>query len=128
MIETLVKNLNRVAADRNIYLYFLILYALLILIFSVVPAAKSGMNSGLGAHVSGYAVLSFSAVLFLRARAVRQLYLKAFLFAGSYGFLIEMIQYFIPYRQFDLFDILVNFTAAVSGTLPGYFLIKKELI
>jgi len=127
-MEKLVKNFNRIAVKRNFYFYFLVLFAALILIFSVLPVMGDGVNSGFGAHVLGYAVFSFSAVLFLRSGKVARPCFRAALLAGGYGFFIEMIQRLIPYRMFELSDILVNFTAAVAGTLPGFLLIRNRWI
>ncbi len=40
----------------------------------------------------------------------------AFFLAGTYGFLMEAVQFMLPYRSFSLFDIAVNY-------LGGFFLI-----
>ena len=60
-------------------------------------------------HFLAYALLSF--LLFKRTGTKKH----AFLIAGTFGLAIEVIQYFIPYRSFDVLDITVNFLGA--GTL-----------
>ncbi|MEC7244542.1 MAG: VanZ family protein [Bacteroidota bacterium] len=38
--------------------------------------------------------------------------------------LIEVVQIYIPYRSFDLFDLLMNIFGSVAGSIIGYFLSK----
>ncbi|MBR9999833.1 MAG: VanZ family protein [Cyclobacteriaceae bacterium] len=37
-----------------------------------------------------------------------------------YGFLIEILQYFIPERSFEIFDLIANFIGILLGTLIFY--------
>lgn len=47
---------------------------------------------------------------------------KTFIFAVSYGILMEIIQFFIPYRSFEFFDILAN---SLGAAIP-YLLIHLK--
>lgn len=63
-------------------------------------------------HFSGYLVLMILAIL---AYEKRQLAMFVSLF--MYSILIEVIQYFLPYRTFSLADILANLCGLVSGAV-----------
>ena len=54
-------------------------------------------------HLVAFWVL---ALLFDLGYTLRVLF--KFFFLISYGMLIEIVQYFVPYRDFDLYDILFN--------------------
>ena len=128
VLKTIVMGLNGYAVQTSLYLYCLVLFALIILFFSVTPMIAGGINSGLSAHVCGYFIFSFTALLFFRAKGINSVFLKAALFAGMYGVFIEIIQLFLPYRLFEFLDIVINFAAAVAGIVPGYFLVKYKWI
>ncbi len=128
MIKSMVTGLNGFAVQTSLYLYCLVLFAIIILFFSVTPMIAGGINSGFKAHICGYSVFSFTALLFFRAKGINSVFLMAALFAGMYGVFIEIIQFFLPYRLFEFLDIVVNFSAAVAGIVPGYFLVKYKWI
>ena len=128
VLKTIVMGLNGYAVQTSLYLYCLILFAVIILFFSVTPMIAGGINSGLGAHTCGYFIFSFTALLFFRAKEINNVFLKAALFAGIYGVFIEIIQLFLPYRLFEFLDIVINFAAAFAGVVPGYFLAKNKWI
>ena len=128
MLKSMVTGFNGYAVKTSLYLYGLVLFAVIILFFSVTPTIAGGINSGLNAHICGYSVFSFTALLFFRAKGINKVFLKAALFAGMYGVLIEIIQFFVPYRLFEFLDIVTNFSAAVAGIVPGYFLVKYRWI
>ena len=128
MIKSVVTGLNGYAVQTSLYLYCLVLFAVIILFFSVTPMIAGGINSGFNAHICGYSVFSFTALLFFRAKGINRVFLKAALFAGMYGVFIETIQFFLPYRLFEFLDIIINFAAAFAGVVPGYFLAKNKWI
>jgi glycopeptide antibiotics resistance protein len=128
VLKAIVMGLNGYAVQTSLYLYCLILFAVIILFFSVTPMIAGGINSGFKAHICGYSVFSFTALLFLRAKGMNSVLLKAALFAGMYGFFIEIIQLFLPYRLFEFLDIVINFAAAFAAIMPGYFLVKYKWI
>ena len=128
VLKTIVVGLNGYAVQTRLYLYCLVLFAVIILFFSVTPTIAGGINSGLSAHICGYFIFSFTALLFFRAKGINRVFLKAALFAGMYGVFIETIQLFLPYRLFEFLDIVINFAAAFAGVVPGYFLAKNKWI
>ena len=128
MFKTIVTGFNEFAVQTRLYLYFLIVFAVIILLFSVLPVVAGGINSGLSAHACGYFIFSFTALLFFRAKRINNAFLKAVLFVGTYGIFIEIIQVFLPYRLFEFLDIIINFGAAFAGIVPGYFLAKNKWI
>ena len=128
MFKSIVTGLNGYAVQTSLYLYGLVLFAVIILFFSVTPMIAGGINSGLNAHICGYFIFSFTALLFFRAKGINRFFLKAALFAGVYGVFIEAIQLFLPYRLFEFLDIVINFAAAFAGVVPGYFLAKNKWI
>ena len=128
VLKAIVMGLNGYAVQTRLYLYCLILFAVIILFFSVTPMIAGGINSGFPAHFFGYFIFSFTALLFSRAKGINSVFLKAALFAGMYGVFIEIIQLFLPYRLFEFLDIVINFAAAFAGIVPGYFLVKYKWI
>ena len=105
MLKSMVTGFNGYAVQTSMYLYCLVFFAISILFFSVTPMIAGGINSGLNAHLCGYSVFSFTALLFFRAKGMNKVFLKAVLFAGAYGVFIEMIQFFLPYRLFEFLDL-----------------------
>jgi glycopeptide antibiotics resistance protein len=128
MFKSIVTGFNGYAVQTSLYLYGLVLFAVIILFLSVTPMIAGGINSGLNAHICGYFIFSFTALLFFRAKGINRVFLKAALFAGMYGVFIETIQLFLPYRLFEFLDIVINFAAAFAAVVPGYFLAKNKWI
>ena len=60
MIRSFVMGINGYAVQTNLYSYSLVLFAGIILFFSVTPMIAGGINSGLGAHTFGYFIFSFT--------------------------------------------------------------------
>lgn len=44
-----------------------------------------------------------------------------------YGVIIEIIQYYIPYRSFEFLDILANFAGANAGTFFIFFFAQYKI-
>jgi VanZ family protein len=103
----------------------MLIYMVVIFIFSVIPSFDSGLNSGFSTHAVVYSILSILMMLNLKVREVPQPWLKGVFLAGTFGLLMEILQYFIPYRRFEVEDIILNYTSAIIALLPGYFIIKQ---
>ena len=89
-----------------IYVFLAIAFAVGILYFSVSPGIElkgTSINAGLLQHLTAYFLLSF-----LIFKSTYNFKLAIFL-AATYGFLMESIQYVIPYRSFQFFDVFSNF-------------------
>jgi VanZ family protein len=94
---------------RKKYLIATIILAVLILYFSVIPVMhieNMELNAGTLKHLAIYFLLAFAIYKTTDNPKI------AFLSAGAYGILIESIQYFIPYRSFSLFDIILNYAGS----------------
>ncbi len=128
MIKEILIRFNEYAKRHNLYFFSSLFFALSILLLSVIPAFGGGINSGFHAHAPGYFVFSLTIALSLRAKNSNRPLIKGALMAGAYGMLIELIQFFIPYRNFELTDILFNFAAAMLAIIPSSILIKKKWI
>ena len=60
----------------------------------------------------------------LRVKNVTLSILKVIIPFIIFSVLIEVIQIYIPYRSFDLFDLLMNIFGSIIGSIIGYFLSK----
>lgn len=86
-----------------------------ILVLSVVPSIAGGINGGPVAHCLAYSTLSCTAGIFLILKKIPWSLAKAAAFAALYGGLIELVQYFIPYRTCKFADFAINCIAALAG-------------
>ncbi len=77
-----------------------------------IPANIAASVNDLLAHGLGYAVLMCSGLFAFPYRRYCAVLFLGFL---GFSFLIEVIQYFLPYRSFSLIDMLAN----ASGLLVG---------
>ncbi len=128
MLRILISEINTAAKNNNWYLPLFTTQAVCILILSVIPSIGNGINAGFSAHSLAYFCLSFTLALYMRGHASSSPLLYAAILSGTYGSLIELIQYFIPYRNFDPLDMLINFCASLCAILPNLLLIKKKLL
>lgn len=61
---------------------------------------------------------------FLRIKNLTFSILKVIIPFIIFCILIEVIQIYIPYRSFESFDLLMNVSGSVVGSIIGYFLSK----
>ena len=61
---------------------------------------------------------------FLRIKNLTFSILKVIIQFIIFCILIEVIQIYIPYRSFESFDLLMNISGSVVGSIIGYFLSK----
>jgi VanZ family protein len=71
-------------------------------------------------HCFGYLVLMCSAFLCFPSKTYT---FKLFTALLLFSFLIECVQYFIPYRSFSMLDMLANFFGLVLGIGLGWLLL-----
>lgn len=66
-------------------------------------------------HFLAYAVLSFIVVntFKIKNEAARRMY--SFFYSFGLGLFLEFIQFFLPYRSFEVTDIAVNLMASLLG-------------
>ena len=92
-------------------LFILAVIGTLILTFSFpVGLAKTGMINDKFAHASAFFVLAF---LYSHSQGSQFVY-KAILSLAAFGFMIELIQYFLPWRSFSWFDWLADIVGIIS--------------
>ena len=63
-------------------------------------------------HFSGYVLFIISAMIAYQKRLGLM-----FILLFAYSVMIELIQYFLPYRSFEVMDILANVSGLITGTL-----------
>jgi len=124
-----ITKLNNIAVKYNLYLFLSIIFAIFILAGSITPEISIGKqgtsikNSGFSTHFVSYFVLSSTILLFLSSKKIQKPFIKAALLAGSYGLFIELIQFFITYRHFQILDIFTNFIGA--SLIFVFYLFKR---
>ncbi|MCK5493067.1 MAG: VanZ family protein [Candidatus Omnitrophica bacterium] len=69
------------------------------------------------AHSIMYIALSFLATNTLNFKNKKNHKLTGILYAFSLGLVIEIIQYFLPYRDYQLSDVAFNFLGSYIGSL-----------
>jgi hypothetical protein len=119
LFKIIIKNSIKFSKKNNLFCFPPLIFGFLILSFAVIPITGSGINAGPGAHSLACFVLSFTVSLYFRTNMVKSPLLKGALLAGLYGTFIELIQIFIPYRSFELADIITNFSAAFTAMIPN---------
>ena len=88
-----------------------IAWSILILTFSlrrVGGGTAGGAGNSVFEHLFAYAVFAFLLFLVLRDYGVKQVYLIVISTAFVYGLWIETLQIIFPWRNFSLFDSLLN--------------------
>jgi len=67
-------------------------------------------------HILGFIFLAISAYISQNFANQRHI----FIFLVCYGFIIEIIQFFLPYRNYSNFDLIAN----LIGIIVGLILVK----
>ena len=92
---------------------FLIIWTILILYYSIrftiPPTGESGSFRLPGIeHISAYFIFAILLFLVLKEYKIRHLFVASILITFMYGLGIEIIQIFIPWRNFSISDSLFN--------------------
>jgi len=103
--------------------------AVIILVLSVMPPLSltdgTPANSGLIPHMIAYGTLCFLTCMWLRvADNSQSTVLRGFVYTSLYGLFIECVQFCVPYRSFEMGDILINCLAAATAIIPCYAIIR----
>jgi|SRR3989344_2315735 len=91
---------------KIIYVFLSLVLVISIFYFSVTSGADVkgfSINAGFLPHLIAYFLLSF-----LIFKSTNSFKLAVFL-SGTYGFIIEIVQYFVPYRSFQVIDVVLNY-------------------
>lgn len=100
-----MKNKNK----TGIYFLLTLIIGILIFYLSITPQIEKGgvtINSGIIKHLIAYFLLSFFIYKTTNKKSL------SFILTGTYGLLIEAVQFTIPYRAFEILDIIVNYLGA----------------
>ena len=106
--------------------YAWLVWLAVIFVFAVVPLAwffhrQPSLNPDFvttAGHVGEYAVLTALATwAFLLRASVWRAVLESVLVAAVYGPLMEVVQLPLPYRAFDVHDMVADWAGALAGAL-----------
>lgn len=78
-------------------------------------------------HAGAYLVLGALAVGVFLTMRLSHVLVRAFVFTLGFGILIECVQYFLPYRSFDVLDIACNVAGSLAGILIVFFSRKRSV-
>ncbi|MBZ0157392.1 MAG: VanZ family protein [Alphaproteobacteria bacterium] len=95
--------------------------ALTVISYLAFSPDSNPVSESLGDKISH--VLAFTSLGFLIDGAYSGSFLKKGAVLLSYGFFIEIVQYFLPFREFSLFDI-----GADSVGIGIYFLVRRFMV
>ena len=121
-------------SHKKTVLFTRIIYILLIFligIMSIIPdeALDKVSNTyklfkgGYLFHILAYGLFSFFALLY-NITYQRHTLLIILLFISVYSIILEVIQYFLPYRSFNLYDILASLIGIAVGAVL-FFLYRR---
>lgn len=100
-------------------------YSAAIFILSVIPfKAPAGLEFPLLdkiIHSFMYGLLSFFVFNTALKKNIARAKILAFSYSFLFGFVIELVQICLPYRQFESADILANFIGSAGGILLRIF-------
>jgi VanZ family protein len=108
---------------KRVSLFASVFIAVAIFILSVIPGIGNGLNSGFEKHLAAYFLLSLSIGIYFGTCRFSAPFLRAALLAGTFGVLIELVQYFIPYRSCEVLDALADYAGA-SIPMVSIFLLR----
>ena len=101
-------------------------WALGVLILSVIPNQKIFVKQGsLDFDPHGYFqhFLAYGIGMYIGLKVNKN---KTAMFIVLFGIFIEIIQYFLPYRSFNLFDILANLSGVIFILIIYSLFLKGE--
>ena len=115
---------------RNAWWLVVAAYAALVFVLSVAPISPGVSIPHLDkvAHLCEYLVFAYLLVQAIRAtwHGERAYLLWAWIYATSYGLLMELIQIMVPWRSAELGDALANAVGAALGVWIGQYLPKSS--
>ena len=89
---------------------------------SLVPYESVNIGNDKIGHFIAYMILMFNAGLIFFKK--KKKFLLAILFCITYGFLIEILQQFVPGRFMSLEDFIANTIGVIVGILLTYLLFR----
>ncbi|MHC4268564.1 MAG: VanZ family protein [Planctomycetota bacterium] len=108
---------------RKIIICYYVIYVLIITYYSLTPI-ENIISDNLWDKVSHFFTYLILVILIKNVH-IRLSYLTCILICCNYSFITECIQYYIPDRQLDVFDILANLLGTLLGVIINYLIIEK---
>jgi hypothetical protein len=124
LLDKYTRKINVLLSIIDIRLAFLL--AILIIFFAVTPSIFNIPNSGTVLHLLAYFILSTVWIMHYYRKKIDHFMLKGISMAFLFSVFIEAIQFFIPYRHFEIHKILINFIACVTSIIPVKILAKTS--
>jgi len=115
---------------RETYIILTLCYASLIFIISSfqLPAYVEKGPSDKILHVIEYLILGFLTLGCFKNKNLFPILVVAFLISFLYGISDEVHQYFVPGREFSIYDIAANSVGSLFGVLINFKFYRKGLI
>ncbi len=108
---------------RKIIICYYVVYVLIITYYSLTPI-ENIISDNLWDKVSHFFTYLVLAILIKNVHT-RLSYLTCILICCNYSVITECIQYLLPDRQLDIFDMLANLLGTLLGVIIYYLLIEK---
>ncbi len=108
---------------RKIIICYYVVYVLIITYYSFTPA-ENIISDNLWDKVSHFFTYLILVILIKNVH-IRLSYLTSILICCNYSVVTECIQYFMPDRQLDVYDMLANLLGTLLGAIIYYLLIEK---
>jgi VanZ family protein len=108
---------------RKLIICYYVIYVLIITYYSLTPI-ENIISDNLWDKVSHFFTYLILVILIKNVH-IRLSYLTCILICCNYSFITECIQYYIPDRQLDVFDILANLLGTLLGVIINYLIIEK---
>ncbi|MBN2484179.1 MAG: VanZ family protein [Candidatus Omnitrophica bacterium] len=115
--------MNTNSLKKNVLKVIFLVYSLTLIVMSVVPLdmpAPKEVPVDKIVHSLAYLVLAILTANALSPSGTKSNIIRAFIFTVLFGFTLECIQYFLPLRSFDIFDIACNIAGALVGSICVY--------
>ena len=96
------------------------MYSIFIFVVSTIPITTTVTHFGIDKIIHFFMYGALAVLTLYAFRESAYCYVKSFIYTLCWGVLIEFVQYSIPYRSFELKDILVNVLGSSAGLLSVY--------
>ena len=123
--------------QKKTVIFIRIIYILLIIligIMSIIPNEALDklsdtyklFSGGYLFHILAYGIFCFFALMYNITYQRHSLFI-ILLFISIYSIILEVIQYFLPYRTFNLYDILASLIGIAVGVVFSFYIVVSRL-
>ncbi|MCM8823967.1 MAG: VanZ family protein [Candidatus Omnitrophica bacterium] len=109
----------------------LVIYSIFVLFISLIPVEEPRILVGIPWDKIGHFFIYFIFAIITYKTFFKSLhpYLYVFVYNFSFGLIVEIIQYFLPYRTFEFKDLFFNSLGILVGLMfLRYFKLSLKLI